>query len=95
MDLLEDVVSFISQGNAPILTSFVGATGADTSKTKHRRIPGLRKPTNRFNGEFLDGGLPSSKKEKYPLWTPLKRKENACKARENLSGPFPPATPTL
>jgi hypothetical protein len=28
-----------------------------------------------------------SEKEKYPLWTPLKRKEKACKTRENLSGP--------
>jgi hypothetical protein len=31
--------------------------------------------------------LSSAEKEQYPLWTPLKRKEKACKARENLSGP--------
>ena len=34
-------------------------------------------------------------KEKYPLGTALKRKEKSGQARENLSGPFPPATPTL
>jgi hypothetical protein len=76
MDLLEDVVSFISQGNAPISTSFVGATGADTSKTKHRRIPGLRKPTNRFNGEFLVGGPAEfQKREISPLDTPKEKRK--------------------
>jgi hypothetical protein len=30
------------------------------------------------------------KKEKYPLWTPLKRKRTTCKSRENLSGLFLP-----
>jgi hypothetical protein len=34
-------------------------------------------------------------KENYPLWTPLKRKEKPRQARENLSGPFLPAAPSL
>jgi hypothetical protein len=53
------------------------------------RVLDLRQMIEPFftNAELLTVKCRIATKEKYPLWTPLKRKETVCKARENLSRP--------